>query len=164
MMAKPTNEAEHILEHYDLAMNGDGGYSEEIWKILDGISPSTAAATPVAGAHSIWQLVKHMAFWERVGLQRAAGPVTPDEKLNFPSTPTLDEQAWEQTLDEFRRSNHEFREFLAHLDPAKLDQNTPGGQRTFRTELLDVIRHHIYHAGQIALLKKAVALQPAGRL
>ncbi len=35
-----------------------------------------------------------------------------------------------------------------------LDKNTPGGQRSFRYELVGVIEHHIYHAGQIALLKK----------
>jgi hypothetical protein len=105
-----------------------------------------------------------MMFWEGVAVQRAAGPVTLDEQLNFPEPPAVDEQVWQKTLEDFRRSNRAFRDLLGRLDPARLDQNTPGGQKPLRVELLGIVEHHIYHAGQISLLKKAFALQPAGRL
>ena len=154
------NELQHILEEYDRAMHGDAWHGDPIWTILDGISSSCAAATPVCGVHSIWQLVMHMAFWERIALKRATGPVKPEESLNFPATPAADEAAWQHTLDDFRESNREFRQHIMQLDPEKLDQKTPGGRRTYRADLLGLIEHHIYHAGQIAILRKACANQP----
>lgn len=163
-MIQSKSEVERILEEYDQVMTGDAWYGDPVWKILDGISASCAAAHPIPGTHSIWQLVKHMEFWERVAVQRAAGPVTPDEKLNFPEASGLDERTWKQSLDDFRSSNREFRSLLNRLDSAAVDQITPGGDKTYRVELRGVIQHHTYHAGQIAVLKKAFALQPAGRL
>lgn len=150
------NQAQQLLHDYDEAMHGDAWYGDPVWKILDGIDARMAAARPIAAAHSIWQLVKHMAFWERIGVQRAAGPVVPDETQNFPEQPVLDEAKWQQTLDEFRETNREFRALLEGLDPARLDQPTGEGKRSLRVELLGVLHHHIYHVGQIALLKKAL--------
>jgi hypothetical protein len=153
-----------ILTQYDEVMHGAAWYGDPVWKILDGISPNCAAAGLLTGTHNIWQLVMHMAFWERVAVQRAAGPMVPDETRNFPAVPAPDEAAWQHTLEDFRASNREFRELLERLDPAKLDQITPGGDKTYRVEFVGVIEHHIYHAGQIALLKKAFAAHSSGGL
>lgn len=149
------HELQRILQQYDDALSGEAWYGDPVWKILQGIDAPCAAAHPITGAHSIWQLVMHMSFWESVAVRRTSGPVVPDEKLNFPETPLANEADWQRTLSQFRDSNREFREALFRIDPANLDQCTPGGQRTFRWEWLGVIQHHIYHAGQIALLKRA---------
>jgi uncharacterized damage-inducible protein DinB len=149
------NEIEQFVQRYDQTMSGEAWYGDPVWKILEGIDAKCAAAASVSAAHTIWQLVMHMAFWERIAAGRFSGPVTPDEAGNFPATPVADKGAWEKTLDDFRDSNREFRDAILLLDPGILDTNTPGGQRSFRYELVGVIEHHIYHAGQIALLKKA---------
>lgn len=146
---------EQLLERYDQTLAGDAWYGDPVWKILDGIDAACAAASPVNGVHNIWQLVKHMEFWEDVAARRLSGPVTPDLAGNFPKMPALDEQGWQKTLEQFRSSNAKFREALSQVDAARLDQNTSGGERTFRYEIVGVIEHHIYHIGQIALLKKA---------
>lgn len=161
-MTATANELQHILEEYERVMHGDAWHGDPVWEILDHINASCAAATPVHDVHSIWQLVMHMAYWERMAVKRGSGAVVPDENLNFPPTPAPDEAAWQQTLEDFRNSNREFREHIARLDAAKLDEKTPGGRRTYRTDLLGVIEHHIYHAGQIAILKKACANQARG--
>jgi hypothetical protein len=99
--------------------------------------------------------VAHMTFWEAVVIQRLhgqrAGLV---EELNFPATPAPNEENWRKTLDEFRGSNRRFREALSKLDPAKLEQLTAAGKRTYYDEAHGIIEHHVYHLGQIALLKK----------
>lgn len=145
---------QQLVQRYDETMNVEAWYGDPVWKILQGIDASCAAAQLVPGTHNIWQLVMHMEFWERIAARRFSGPVTPDEAGNFPDTPALDDALWQKTLDSFRTSNREFRQAISALDPGMLDKNTPGGQRTFRYELVGVIEHHIYHAGQIALLKK----------
>ena len=78
------------------------------------------------------------------------------EELNFPPMPEATEGNWQKTLDEFRASNHKFREALAKLDPARLEQLTAAGKRTYYDEAHGIVEHHVYHLGQIAMLKKAL--------
>lgn len=147
---------EVILEHYDRVLGGDAWHGDSIWQILEGIPPSTAAEHPFSGMHSIWEIVAHMTFWEGVVTRRLygerAGLV---EELNFPATPVVTEENWRKTLDDFRTSNAAFREALRQLDPVKLATPTAAGKRTYYEEAHGVLEHHVYHAGQIALLKKA---------
>jgi uncharacterized damage-inducible protein DinB len=149
-------EIEQLVQRYDQTMSGDAWYGYPVWKILEGIDASCAAALLVPGTHNIWQLVMHMEFWERIAVRRFSGPARPeeDDAGNFPATPAPNEAEWQKTLESFRVSNNEFRQTISALDSSSLDKNTPGGQHSFRYELVGVIEHHIYHAGQIALLKK----------
>jgi uncharacterized damage-inducible protein DinB len=149
------SEITRILHHYDAVLNGSPWHGDPIWQILDGISPETAAARPLNGSHTIWEIVMHMTFWEGVGTQRLAGQRAGlVEELNFPAMPAPTSQNWEQTLDQFRASNQQFRAALAKLDPARLDDLSAAGKRTYYDEAHGVIEHDIYHAGQIALLRK----------
>ncbi len=150
------NEIQQLVQHYDQTMSGVAWYGDPVWKILEGIDAECAAAQLIPMTHTIWQLVMHMEFWERVAVRRFSGPVSSDEQdpSNFPATPAPDEKQWQKALEGLRASNREFRDAISRLDPAGLDNNTPGGQHSFRYELVGVIEHHIYHAGQIALLKK----------
>ena len=145
-------------------MHGAAWHGDPIWQILGGISPEMAAARPIANAHSIWEIVGHMAFWEDVapsglavcapGSRRKRNfPATPDESPNFPPR---SEANWQKTLDQFRASNQAFREALQKLSPARLDELSAAGKRSFYDEAHGLIEHHVYHAGQIALLAKAI--------
>jgi uncharacterized damage-inducible protein DinB len=150
------NDVDRIVEHYDGVLSGDAWHGDPVWKVLENIPAATAAARPVSGAHSIWEIVAHMTFWEGVVLQRLqgnrAGLV---EELNFPATPAPTEENWRRTLDDFRNSNRSFRKALAKLDPAKLNDLTAAGKRTYYGEAHGILEHHVYHLGQIALLKKS---------
>src|SRR5271166_5248761 len=149
-------EPERILAQYDRVMNGDAAWhGYPIWQILEGISAKAAAHRPLADVHTIWEIVLHMIFWEGVAARRLAGQRAGlDEALNFPAMPPATEANWHKTLEQFRASNQELRESLAKLDPARLDDLTAAGKRTFYDEAHGVIQHNVYHAGQIALLKK----------
>lgn len=145
-----------ILRHCDRVLTGDAWHGDAVWQILDAIPAATAGARPVSGGHTIWEIVAHMTFWEGVVTKRLhgerAGLV---EELNFPEMPAITQANWRKTLDEFRASNDAFREALRQLDPAKLEQLSAAGKRTYYEEAHGIIEHHVYHAGQIALLKKA---------
>ncbi|HKD85284.1 MAG TPA: DinB family protein [Terriglobales bacterium] len=149
---------QRILNHYDDALSGEPWHGDAIWQVLDGISAHQAAARPIPDFHTIWEIVMHMTFWEGVATQRLAGRRAGlVEELNFPAMPALTEENWRRTLDEFRASNRAFREAFARLDPAKLDELTAAGKRTFYGEAHGILEHHIYHIGQIAMLKKITA-------
>ena len=72
-------EIQQLVERYEQTMSGDAWYGDPVWKILEGVDAQCAAAELLPGAHTIWQLVMHMEFWERIAAGRFSGPVTPDE-------------------------------------------------------------------------------------
>jgi uncharacterized damage-inducible protein DinB len=149
-------ETQRILEHYDRTMHGDAWHSHPVWQVLDGISAERAAMRPLANAHSIWEIVGHMAFWEEVAARRLGGlRAGLEEDRNFSAMPEATEVNWQKTLDQFRASNQAFREALQKLDPARLNELSAAGKRSFYEEAHGLIEHSVYHAGQIALLAKA---------
>ena len=147
-----------ILNHYDGVLNGDAWHGDAVWPVLDNISAEEAAARPIPSAHTIWEIVMHMAFWENVAAQRLAGLRSGlVEELNFPPIPAATEENWRKTLDQLRDSNRVVRQALAKLDANKLDELTAAGKRTFYGEAHGILEHHVYHLGQVVLLKKMQA-------
>ena len=149
------SQIDRMLTHYDQVMHGSAWHGDPVWQILEHISAEAAAARPLPHAHTIWEIVMHMTFWEGVVIERLhgrrAGLI---EEKNFPPMPEVSEENWSKTLDEFRASNDVFRQALRKLDPAKLEELSAAGKRTYYDEVHGIIEHHVYHAGQIALLKK----------
>ena len=150
------SEIDRILNRYDEVLRGAAWHGDPMWQVLEGISAETAAARPLPEVHTIWEIVMHMIFWEEVATERLAGKRAGlVEGRNFPPMPEHTEEAWSRTLDQLRTSNRSFREALAQVSAAKLDDLSAAGKRTFYDEAHGLIEHHIYHLGQIALLKKA---------
>ena len=150
------SEIDRILNRYDEVLRGAAWHGDPMWQILEGISAETAAVRPLPGAHTIWEIAMHMMFWEEVATERLAGlRAGLVEERNFPPMPEHTEEAWSKMLDQLRASNRSFRQALSQLDVAKLDDLSAAGKRTFYDEAHGLIEHHIYHLGQIALLKKA---------
>jgi len=150
------SEVARIAAHYDQVMHGPAWHGDPGWEILEGISPEDAAKRPLPEAHTIWEIVMHMIFWEWVAIERLAGKRAGlIEERNFPAMPEATQDSWTKTLDELRDSNRRFLEALAKLDDGKLDDLSAAGKRTFYEEAHGVIEHHVYHLGQITLLKKA---------
>jgi uncharacterized damage-inducible protein DinB len=149
------SDIQSIRDHYETVLSGDCWHGYPVWQVLDGISAQDAAARPLANRHTIWEIVMHMIFWEGVVTKRLAGQRAGlVEELNFPAIPSATEENWQKTLADLRTSNQEFRDALGKLDPAKLDTLSAAGKRTYREEAYGIMEHHLYHLGQIALLKK----------
>jgi uncharacterized damage-inducible protein DinB len=163
-MTETMTETQRLLRQYDMVLRGDAWHGDAIWKILDGISAECAAHRPLADAHTIWEIVMHMTFWENVAARRLAGQRAGlDEALDFPAMPSATEANWQKTLEGFGASNQEFRAALAKLHAARLDERSAAGKRSFYDEAHGLIQHDVYHAGQIALLKKGFSAQRASR-
>ncbi len=150
------SEIDRILAHYDQVMQGSAWHGDPVWQVLDGVPVEDAAARPLPDAHTIWEIVMHMIFWEDVVNERLAGRRAGlVEEKNFPPMPQATEENWRKTLDQLRTSNRAFRDALAKLEPAKLGELSAAGKRTYYDEAHGIIEHHVYHLGQIALLRKA---------
>lgn len=148
-------EVERILDQYDRAMKGKAWHGDNVWSILASVEPQQAFERPWAEAHAIWELVAHMTFWETEVRRRLEGVASqPDERLNFPAMPTPTVPNWEKVLEEFRASNEAFRSTVSALDDGRLEQPLSAPDKSVYVEVHGVIQHSLYHAGQIALLRK----------
>ena len=147
-------ESERLVDQYDRNLGGDAWHGDNVWKILEAVRPEQAFQRVLPGSHTIWELVAHMTFWETEVCRRLRSqPGQPEEELNFPPMPEATDENWRKVLDEFRHSNEEFRSEVLKLRDTDLDQPLSSPTRTVYVEVNGVIQHHLYHAGQIAILR-----------
>ena len=148
-------ELERIAEQYDRALYGGAWHGDSVWEILAGVGWEQAFRRMSPATHTIWELVMHMAFWEtEVNRRLQKLPGQSEEELNFPAMPEATADNWAKAQETLRRSNANFRETVANLNELRLDEALSSQKNTVYVELHGVIQHHLYHGGQIAMLKK----------
>lgn len=149
-------EVRRINDQLKRAFEGTAWHGDSLTEILAGVTAGQAAARPIAGTHSIWELVLHIIFWEEVSRQRVEGKDRKYEAEDgWQSVADTSEEAWQAALDQLRRTNHALREAIAKLTDEQLKERAAGQEYSIYFLLHGVIQHDLYHAGQIALLKKA---------
>ncbi len=152
------SEIRRIRGQLRAAFDGSPWHGPAVWKVLEGVEPAQAAARPVADAHTIWELVLHMAYWRRVALEALAGDSIAGHQANTPEdwnqAEETTEAAWREAREALRGTQDELLAALDGLDDGRLEETVPGREYPFYVLLHGVIQHDIYHAGQIALLKK----------
>ena len=149
-------EVERILDQSKRAFEGEAWHGPSLTAILEGVTAPQAAARPLSAAHSIWELVFHIAAWERAGLRRLGGdPANLSDAEDWPTVADTSEAAWEQTRKTLKEGHEEFQAAISKLDDGGLDERVVGSRASVYGTLHGIIQHTLYHAGQIALLKKA---------
>jgi len=53
-------ELQRLEEQLERALEGEAWHGPSLLEVLEGVSAHQAAAHPIAGAHSIWELVLHL--------------------------------------------------------------------------------------------------------
>ena len=66
-------EIPRIADQLNRAFEGEAWHGPAVMDILEGITPQQAAARPFNGTHSIWDIVLHIAAWERACRRRLGG-------------------------------------------------------------------------------------------
>ena len=150
------SEIKRINDQLKRAFEGKAWHGPSVSEVLEGVTAEQAAAHPVPDAHSIWEITLHIATWERVGRRRIqeSAPIDISDDEDWPSVEDTKEESWKTTLDELRSNHEALREAIAGLDEARLRDIIPGTIYSVYFLLHGVIQHDLYHAGQIALLKK----------
>ncbi len=151
-----TSETTRIADQLRRAFNGGAWHGPSLLQLLKGIDAATAAAKPLANVHSIWELVLHIAAWDGVVRRRLGGTKLKVTALqNFPRVPKPTKAAWREAVDQLKRTHDALVEAVAALPDSRLCDRVPGKGHNVYFMLHGVIQHELYHAGQIAILKKA---------
>jgi len=155
------SETTRIADQLRRAFRGEAWHGDSLFEILNGIAAAQASAHPIKGAHSIWELVLHIAAWDGAVRRRVAGQsVSLSDEQNFPPVVDASEGAWKRALEHARKAHEELVEAVAAFPDERLSEKVPGKSNepdwyNFYYMLHGVVQHELYHAGQIALLKKA---------
>jgi uncharacterized damage-inducible protein DinB len=154
------SETGRLADQIRRAFEGDAWHGDSLLEILAGVSAQTAAARPIANAHSIWELVLHIAAWDDISIRRAGGTaVHPTDEQNFPPVKDASDAAWLRTLDAAKKTHADLVKTVAAFPDSRLGERVPGKTQdyyNFYYLFAGIVQHELYHAGQIALLKKAV--------
>src|SRR5262245_65776355 len=100
-------DVELLADQISRAFRGESWHGPSVREVLEGVSAEDAAAHPIAGAHSIWEIVLHLVGGYRLVLRRVRGEhaqLSPDEE--WPPVAERSAGAWlgsQPTLDKANR-------------------------------------------------------------
>ncbi|HEY1251930.1 MAG TPA: DinB family protein [Thermoanaerobaculia bacterium] len=158
-----SREGSRLEEQLRRSLEGEAWHGPSVLELLAGVSAAQAAGHPIAGAHSIWELVLHIASDYDLVLRRLAGdghPLTAAE--DWPVCPAPTEENWSRTTRELAQLDEKLRRAVRDFPDERLDALlVPESPWTAYTQFIGVTQHNAYHAGQIALLKRALAAAAA---
>jgi len=156
-----------LLVLLDTAYDHTSWHGPNLRGSLRGVSLDGAAWRSQAGAHNVWELLVHAAYWKYVAWRRLTGAARgsfPLEGSNFFERPVeATAAAWRADLRLLETMHGQLRDAVAAAAPRTIGARLPGSRVTRLHLITGVAAHDIYHAGQIQLLKKQHSRRRAGR-
>ena len=153
-----SDDLARIEQQLRLAIEGPAWHGPSVLETLADVSAADAHAHPIAGAHSIWELVLHLAATYELVLRRLAGDsrqLSPAEDWATVSEPT--EQGWQSAIQRLREVNYAARAAVVDFPADALDRPLVAvPPYTAWVQFIGLTQHDLYHAGQIVLLKRAL--------
>ena len=154
------SEVRRIVTQMELAFNGKAWHGPALYEILAKVKASHAAAQPIAGAHSMWEIVLHISAWHKFVMRRLAGEEVLDvsEEEDWPSVSATTRPAWQNALNKLKQQHRKLCEATARLQESDLQRLVRSADSEYSVYVLlhGVIQHDLYHTGQIVLLHKAI--------
>jgi uncharacterized damage-inducible protein DinB len=158
------SEIDRLLDQLQREHEGDPWHGSPLRQILDGVDVRQAAAKPLKGGHSIWELVLHITAWKNEVRKRLNGaPAGEPAEGDWPPVGDPAADRWKETLGRLERAHVSLIEAVRTMPEERLfeasnDTRDPalGVGVSYYVLLHGIVQHDVYHAGQIALLKKAL--------
>jgi uncharacterized damage-inducible protein DinB len=137
------------------AYEGNAWHGPALRELLTTVTADTATAKLLADRHSIWEIVLHVAAWKRVAARRIKGETVKEPpEGDWPPLPATSADSWQKSLRHLDTSHRQLLEATGSLTDQRLEERTPGTDYTLYILLHGAIQHDLYHAGQIALLRR----------
>jgi uncharacterized damage-inducible protein DinB len=151
------SESNRIGDQLRRSFEGTAWHGPSLEEVLAGVTAEKAAAHPIVGVHSIWEIVLHIATWENIVRRRLEGEDFDDPPPEIDWKPAVndDEHSWQAALDGLKSANLALRDAISRIDDSRLKEIIPRKNYSVYYMLHGVIQHDLYHGGQIAILKKA---------
>jgi len=152
------NESQRLGDQMNRALNGDAWHGPSWRETLDGVTREVALHRPIPEAHSIAEVVLHATTWHEV-VRRRLGGEAPEvtETQDWPPPKLKDEAEWEAAVARLYETGGALVATVNRFPAEKLLEKRPNVEDTWYALVIGELQHMLYHAGQIAVLKKAHA-------
>lgn len=151
------SEATRIADQLHRAVHGTAWHGPDVMSLLEDVDASRAAQRPVAAGHSIWEIVLHIIAWQEFVLDTLRGGAMPSELAVErdwpPAGATADD--WARDRLKLEETTGNLVRAIRELDDSQLRERAGGREYSSYFLLHGIVQHTLYHAGQIAILKKA---------
>jgi len=154
--------SEKLQQELEKVLSGRPWYGTGIYATIAKISFEAAYEKPPGSAHNIAEIVLHMVAWTEEVMDRMNGmtagvPTSGD----WPETGKPDEQKWQNYVDDLKLVNVNLIGIIQNFPDEQWgepidDQRGDRPVVTYEALINGLIQHHIYHAGQIALLNRII--------
>jgi len=156
-------ETQNIVEQLRRSLEADPWHGPSILQVLEGVTSEMAAAHPIPGAHSIWELLFHVTAWTRAVRARLLNiPTELEGDANFPPVRNATAEAWQASIEDLIQAHAELYATVNTFTDSDLSAPVPDRPYDRAFILHGLPQHHAYHGGQMALLKKALQAQSKG--
>jgi uncharacterized damage-inducible protein DinB len=159
-IAAARHEVNLLADQLERAFRGGAWHGPAVAETLFGVDAALASLRPIPAAHTIWEIVGHVTAWTDISRRRIEGePIdkVPDER-DWPVPPAGEaatEDAWHKALRALEEAHRRLHLAVLTLDDGRMEDPVAGSDPTLRGLLLGLLQHQTYHAGQIAVLRKA---------
>ncbi len=154
---------ERLKSELENVLAGSPWYGLSVYDIIDKIPFSSAFENPYWITHSIAEILLHMTGWTEEIISRMEGraaglPLGGD----WPSQGEPEEQKWSSWVYNFKTINESLlrviMEFPEHRwsEPINDERNLAKKGVSYEALITGLAQHHVYHSGQISLLKTKV--------
>src|SRR6185295_19643995 len=116
-------DVELIADQISRAFRGESWHGPSVREVLAGVSAEDAAAHPIAGAHSIWEIVLHLTSGYILVLRRVRGEraqLPPEEE--WPPVPEVSAEAWRESQHTLDQLNQQLQGAVCAFPPERLSQ------------------------------------------
>lgn len=144
-----------LEEQVRRAFEGEAWHGPAVLELLADVSAEQAAAHPIPGAHTIWEIVGHLAATYRLVLQRIEGHSgNLSGEQDWPAVVDHSADRWHAAIEDLKKLNQQVRLAILAFAEDRLDQMLAPGHSSAYAHFAGLPQHDAYHAGQIALLRK----------
>lgn len=157
-------ETDRLADLVERVIEGDPWHGANVMTLLEGLAAADAARRVRPGTHSIWELVRHMTGWcdevrARIDGARAGEPAAGD----WPDVTDRSPAAWAAAVNGLVTSHRALaatirRHADADLEAPVVDERDRADGLGLSRYLTahGLVHHTTYHAGQIALVRRAI--------
>jgi uncharacterized damage-inducible protein DinB len=156
------NRVDQLAKHIERTVSGPLWHGPVLDSVLAGVTNERAAARPIAGAHTIWEIVLHVAAWAEIARARLDGRAVtdPPPEVDWPAVHDTGAQEWDAALHRLRESHRDLAVRVRQMNESALDEPIKGLEYAPWCLLHGVVEHGTYHGGQIMLLNRAAGARP----
>jgi hypothetical protein len=145
------DEVARIGDQFQRAWDGDAWHGPPVAPLLASLDQRSGSYRPAPDAHTAQELASHITFWLDAAHRRLKGEkyLPTEGDWDLPAG-----ESWSQTVARLSRTYAALVASIAATPASRLNEPVTGMPYNIYVLLHGALQHTLYHAGQIAMLRR----------